>query len=597
MISRAFARWIAVTLLGVLACLGGAGVGPARAADPTPPELQGVTVDERLGASIDLELGFTDHAGRAVRLRDYIGDGKPVILTLNYYRCPMLCNLQLNALTEGLRGLAWAPGEKFRVVTVSIDAREKPDLAAAKRASHLDFLGRGLVDWSFLVGGKESVESLARSVGYGYRYDPEQDQFAHPLAIVFLSPEGRVSRYLYGMEYASRDLKLGLLEASEGRVGSTVDRLVLSCFHYDPSRGRYAPYALGIMRLGGVVSVALLAGLLAALWRRERGRRGPVPAAALAPLGLVGPLMPQAASGTAQRFDALFLLVFWVSAFSFVLVAALTIAFAIRYRRRRAGEKTSPIRGDRRVEIVWSVIPAIILVVFFALGFRDYLDLAVPPANAVEVRVLAQQWSWSFDYPKEGVSSAELVLPVGRPVKLTMSSADVIHSFFVPAFRVKRDVLPNRYTVAWFDANRTGTFDVLCAEYCGTAHSQMLAKVRVVTEGEYRAWIESGGGLGGKGMSSVELGKLLFQAKGCATCHSTDGTRKIGPSLLARHGVKELLRGGSTVTVDDDYLRESIVNPNAKVVEGYAPVMPTYAGRLTDPQLNALVDYVKSLDR
>lgn len=306
-------------------------------------------------------------------------------------------------------------------------------------------------------------------------------------------------------------------------------------------------------------------------------------------------LLPRSASGSAERFDALFLAVLSITAFFFVLVTVTLVVFAIRYRRRSAAQQISKVKGDRRIEVVWTVVPAVIMLVLFVLGFRDYLFLAVPPANSLEVRVTGQQWSWSFDYPKEGINTGELVVPTGRAVKLVMSSRDVIHSFFVPAFRIKRDVLPNRYTILWFTATEPGTYDVLCAEYCGTAHSQMLTSVKVVSAQEYKAWVDSGGGMSGKGISSVEFGKRLFTGKGCASCHSVDGTRKIGPSLLKKSGAKETLSNGSTVTVDDNYLRESIMQPNAKVVQGYDPVMPTFAGRLTDPQTDALIDYIKSI--
>jgi protein SCO1/2 len=249
--------------------------GPlARAEERLPRKLEGVTVEEKLGVHLDRELRFRDQSGRERALGSFLEDGKPVLLTLNYYRCKMLCSLQLNALTAGLRGLSWTAGDRFRVVTVSIDHRESPKLAAEKRAAHLRVLGRGeSVDWSFLVGDERTVRRLAESVGFGYRYDKDTDQFAHPAAIMFLSPAGKVSRYLYGIEYAPRDLKFALIEAAEGRVGSVADRLILSCFHYDSSSGRYGPFAFGIMRLGGVLTLVLLGGFLALHWRREVRRR------------------------------------------------------------------------------------------------------------------------------------------------------------------------------------------------------------------------------------------------------------------------------------------------------------------------------------
>ncbi len=306
---------------------------------------------------------------------------------------------------------------------------------------------------------------------------------------------------------------------------------------------------------------------------------------------------PESASTGAPRHDALFYFLLYLSAFFFLLVVGLMVFFAIKYRRRREGQRTSPLAGSRRLEIIWSVIPALFFLLLFVWGWREYMSLAVPPGDAMDIRVTAQKWVWTFDYPKEGISSNELVVPVGRPVRLTMSSQDVIHSFFVPAFRIKRDVLPNRYTVAWFEATETGTYDIQCTEYCGTGHSQMLSRVRVLGEREFKEWVDSGGGLSGKGLSSIEFGKLLFKSKGCATCHSVDGSQRTGPTMLGRFGARTTLVEGKTVVVDDNYVRESIMDPAAKIAQGFQPVMPTYAGRLKDKQVDALIDYIKSLRR
>lgn len=230
-----------------------------------------MTVVEKLNESLDLELPFIDHDGKPVKLADFFDGERPVLLTLNYYRCKMLCNLQLNALTKGLKGLDWAPGENFKIVTVSIDPRETADLAKSKRQSHLGELGHGDdVDWNFLVGTEQNIGKLADTVGFGFRYDPEQDQYAHVPAIFFVSPEGRVARYLYGLEYVPRDLKFALVEASEGRVGSTIDKILLSCFHYDETIGAYGPFAFGIMRIGAALAVLVLGSMLIVFWKRER---------------------------------------------------------------------------------------------------------------------------------------------------------------------------------------------------------------------------------------------------------------------------------------------------------------------------------------
>ena len=261
----------AVATLVVL--LWSAAGGDVRAEEELPRQLAGVGVEERLGALLDPETPFVDHTGKAVKLGDFLGGEVPVLLTLNYYRCKMLCNLQLNAVVEGLKGLEWKPGENFRMVTISIDPREGWELARDKRANYLKDLGRGDVDWTFLVGKEQDIRTVAASVGFNYKYDEEQDQYAHTAAIFFLSPEGKVSRYLYGIDYPSQNLKFALMEASEGRVGSTVDKVILSCFHYDASLGAYGPFAFGIMRLGGIFTAIVLFGWLGVMFARDRLRR------------------------------------------------------------------------------------------------------------------------------------------------------------------------------------------------------------------------------------------------------------------------------------------------------------------------------------
>jgi protein SCO1/2 len=275
---------IRLRLLALACCLSLTAAGEARADDvpgrparaataqPLAPAMHSIDVDEHLGNVLDLGLRFVDHTGKQVRLADFYDGKRPVLVTMNYFRCPVLCNVQLNELTESLRSFDWTPGdEHFRVVTVSIDPRETPELARSKRANHLAALERGDdVDWSFLTGDALSVRLLAAQLGIQYAYDPEQDQYAHPAVVVFTSPEGKIARYVYGLSYTTNDLKFGLLEAAEGRVGTTLDRFILSCFHYDATLGRYGVFAFGLMRVAGGLTVLLIGTALLIYWRRER---------------------------------------------------------------------------------------------------------------------------------------------------------------------------------------------------------------------------------------------------------------------------------------------------------------------------------------
>jgi protein SCO1 len=263
-----------IAIVWALAAVLSAAGAVAQRTEPLPKELEGVGITELPGARIPLDLEFLDEAGTRVRLGDYFAKGRPVILTLNYYRCPMLCGLMLNGLLDGLRDLAWQPGEQFEIVTVSIDPSETPTLARLKKESFMEALGRPGVaaGWHFLVGQPESITPLAEAVGFKYRYDEERKQYVHAAGLFVATPDGRVARYLYGVMYDGRTLRLALSEAAEGTIGTSVDRILLYCFHYDANQGRYVVAATNVMRLGGAATVLILGVWLVAWWRRSAGR-------------------------------------------------------------------------------------------------------------------------------------------------------------------------------------------------------------------------------------------------------------------------------------------------------------------------------------
>jgi protein SCO1 len=272
---------LAALLLAALALPAAAAPATAPAPDfqrsePLPRELRDVGITEHLNQPVPLDAMLCDEQGKPVRLRDYVRGDKPVILNLGYYGCPMLCGLVINGLVASLQELSFTPGEQFEVVTVSINPAEKFPLAAAKKKNVMEELARPAAakGWHFLTGDEAPVRQLADAVGFGYRWDPAQRQFIHAAVLIVLTPDGRVSRYLYGVQFPAKTLRLSLVEAGEGRIGSTADQLLLYCFHYDPDRGSYTLAALNLMRLGGVLTVLALAGLIARALRREFRRRG-----------------------------------------------------------------------------------------------------------------------------------------------------------------------------------------------------------------------------------------------------------------------------------------------------------------------------------
>jgi cytochrome c oxidase subunit 2 len=319
--------------------------------------------------------------------------------------------------------------------------------------------------------------------------------------------------------------------------------------------------------------------------------------------------LPARASTYAHQVDALHYSLILSTLFVSTVIGLTSIAFFVRYRRRRVDQQTVKIESPRWLEILFVVVPMTCFLTWFTIGYRDFVWLGSPPPDAMDVYVLGKQWMWQFSYP-DGPSAVDtLRVPAGRPVRLLLTSRDVIHSFFVPEFRIKQDAIPNRYTQTWFQATRTGEFQVLCAEFCGTDHSMMRGRVIVMDPAEYDGWLsEQHKGLvaqtdgartsedpEGAASSLVEQGRRLAVANGCLKCHTLDGTRHIGPSWAGLYRRLETLEGGGTVVADEAYLTESMMDPRAKVVAGFQPVMPPFQGRLSGPEIAALVELIKSL--
>ncbi|MBC8367669.1 cytochrome c oxidase subunit II [bacterium] len=311
------------------------------------------------------------------------------------------------------------------------------------------------------------------------------------------------------------------------------------------------------------------------------------------PLLAQGFWMPVKGSSMAGEVDWIFQFILWVALFFFVLVVGIMAVFVMRYRRRPGVEPEESPSHNTKLEIVWSVIPIILVMIMFYAGFKTYLGMETPPRSSHEVQVVGQKWQWTFIYPN-GYSDPVLHLPIDEPVQLLMRSDDVIHSFFVPAFRVKKDVVPGRFTKAWFEPNLAGVFPVYCAEYCGTGHSDMTTAVVVHEPGGFEEWMATAANLYAD-LPPAEAGKMLYAAKGCTACHSIDGTKMVGPSFKSVFGKTETMKSGENITVDENYLRESIYNPQVKVLEGYEPVMPTYQGTINDEELGYIIEFIKSL--
>jgi cytochrome c oxidase subunit 2 len=309
-------------------------------------------------------------------------------------------------------------------------------------------------------------------------------------------------------------------------------------------------------------------------------------------LALVVPLFPEQASTLAGRVDNLFLFLCGVSILFSLLIAVLVITFAVKYRRRSEDHRATQIHGSIGLEAVWTLIPLAIAMVIFFWSASVYFSYARPPSEALEVYAVGKQWMWKFQHMDGRREINELHVPVGQPVRLTMASEDVIHSFYVPAFRVKADVVPGRFNTTWFSATKTGRYHLFCAEYCGTKHSGMIGSVVVMEPAQYQAWLAGSSGQ----VAPVAAGEELFRALACVTCHRPDSGAR-GPDLAGLFGKRVALRGGGSAVADERYLRQSILNPSAQIVEGFEPLMPTFEGQVSEEGLLSLIAYIKSLRR
>jgi len=299
-------------------------------------------------------------------------------------------------------------------------------------------------------------------------------------------------------------------------------------------------------------------------------------------------------SDLAKEIDALLAYINGVALFFIVLVTVLILAFVIKYRRKSDADRPAHIHESKWIEIIGSVVPFFLFMSFFAWGAKIFYSSQQPPDDAMEIFVTGKQWMWKVQHPNGKREINDLHVPAGVPIKITLSSEDVIHSYFIPSMRVKKDAVPGRYTQMWFKANKKGEGHIFCAEYCGTQHSRMIGTLYVMEPAEYQAW------LGGEGASTStqpmpERGKELFTANGCVACHLNTGPSVLGPSLVGVFGSKRTLADGKEVVADDNYIRESILNPMAKIVAGYQPVMPVFKGILSDADVMHIIAYIKTL--
>jgi cytochrome c oxidase subunit II len=305
-------------------------------------------------------------------------------------------------------------------------------------------------------------------------------------------------------------------------------------------------------------------------------------------------MLPHQASTTAAGYDTLFMFITGLAIFFFVIVAVMLGLFVLRYRRRGPDEVTPHITHNFRLELVWSIVPLLLVIVIFFWGFHGFMVAQIAPGESMEISVTAKKWQWEFEYPDGMRSLNELHVPVNQNVRIILTSLDVIHSFYVPAFRVKKDAVPGRYTELWFNSMDPGTYQLFCAEYCGKGHSDMLGKIVVESKEGYERWLREGDEQL-KSMPLPELGRLIWENRGCATCHSLTGEKGQGPSWKGIWGEDQKMTDGTVQHVDENYVRESILFPQKHIVLGYEGIMPTYQGLLREREIQGVIAFIKSL--
>lgn len=588
----------------------------AQRMEPLPQQLEGVGIEEKLNQRLPREIQFLNSEEKLVFLGQYFRGDLPVILSFYYTSCPLLCKLQLGGLVDVLKELKLDIGQDYKLLSVSLDPSETPAQAAITRQLHLQAYNREGAEngWHFLTGSEESVRELAGHVGYKYRYIPSEKEYAHPAVLMVCTPDGSVSRYLYGIDFPTQTVRLSLVEAADGKVGSTLDQVLLFCFHYDSEAGKYSVTATNIMKAGAFLTLIALGLFLTPWWLGRKGQENPRPESEgeLPSASVPHPdrshknyslfllfaaeksfWFPEPNSTVAAEIDWVFYFILALCLIFFIPIVGVMTWFVIRYRRRPSHHAEPSPREWLKLEIVWSVVPAILLVFIFFWGFTTFIVATTPPEDPYEIRVVAKQFFWTFIYPG-GYTDGDLHIPEDRPIQLVMESDDVIHSLYVPAFRLKNDVIPGRYTKLYFEAPEPGTFPLFCAEYCGLQHANMKANVVVHPSGEFEKWLEDASNFLDR-MSPAEAGELLYKKRGCVQCHSIDGSAKVGPTFLNLFGSENKMQDGSVLVADENYIRESILYPQKQVRQGYKPVMPTYQGQLRDEEISAIIEYIKTV--
>ena len=568
--------WPTFTLLVLSLCTAQAKHLFAQSVNVLPKDLEGVAITQNLDAQIPLDLEFTDSGGKQITLGQLFDGKRPTILTMNYSDCPMLCSLQLNGLIDAIKPMTWSLGQQYQIITVSIDPLEPPERAQLTKQKYLEEYGRlgGGAGWHFLTTQKEErIKKLADCIGFGYKYVPEKRQFMHPALLTICTPEGRrvaifQRHQVQPPRFAAR---AGRSRPRQGRLGHGPGLVVvfpLRCRFGQLLLGGHAPCAVrrGLdphssrRHIGRILDARMAQGKARSTGRDAmmplssipilchwmchcllqavllHGFRGTACGEALAQFPRFSLFaadsfwLPEQASEIAPAVDWLFYFIYAISLFFFALIVVLMVVFVVRYRRREGVESGPSPDHNTKLELTWTLIPVAIVIFIFYQGFTAYLDMRTPPSLAYEINVIAKKWQWLFKYP-DGHVDEVLHVPLDEPVRLMMTSQDVIHGLYIPAFRINMDVVPGRYNKIWFRAVEPGEFQLYCTQYCGSGHSDMTSKVVVHTRSDFQSYLNKEANPL-KDLSPPKAGELLYQRR--AAPSATPSTARPAPGRVSR---------------------------------------------------------------
>lgn len=625
--------------LRIRACLafGGLGLGvfaPAVAARPyAASPAPGVSFEQRIGERLPADVPLRDENDRAANFGQLLAN-RPAVLIFGYSRCPQLCSVVSNAAVETLRDVRLTAGRDFGVVYVSIDPTDTARELAAMKRRDVGRYGRSDVEsgWHYVGGDAPAIRRLANAAGFQFTYDERQKLYGHPSGFLVLTPDGRISRYFLGVDFDAKDVANALERAREGKTGQSVYNLILVCARGLGVTGKYGRIIWGSLEAAVVLTIALLFGSIAwMLWQERRGfgmrdtgyemrdakgespdrnpasrdshlasiaRREGTPPTSIPGGGALGAViafafrdwLPERASTLAPKVDSVFWTLVGVTVVLVVGLAVANLYFLIRYRRGSNAPRPPLKIKTAHIETTWISATTIGFVGFFFWGAHVYLDEERPPADAIEIQLTARQWMWDIRHENGRREFNELHVPLGEDVRLAMTSEDVIHSFFVPAFRLKQDVVPGKQVSTWFCATKTGTFHLFCAEYCGTVHSGMVGDVVVMPPQTYAEWLARGNTM----EDLVQRGRRLFTRYNCSGCHDQPAAVH-APPLDQVYGSLVPTADGRMVRADELYLRDSILRPEKDIVAGYQPLMPAFQNVIPETDLLDLIAYLKWL--